>query len=191
MKNALIATLVLAGWAARAHADEAADAKRAEAQRIIDENKAKGCESLKTILSKQAKQCPDEAAAAAQVQCSAAAYAQVSKLQFACADRVRAAAKALKTGTATPAAPAATPGTPGTPAAPAPSAMSDKNSCRALDDAGGVIAQETTAKPSDCMKKLKEAVIKLKCAGAPGASIKYQFVRGAGKPLFQLARCPK
>ncbi len=168
------------------HAD---DAKKAEAQAKIDEAKAKGCTGVQKYLQAQAKACPDEAAAAKPIVCSAAEYAKMQALNVSCAEKL----KAKATATAAAAGAGKTAGSPTTaPATPAadapPVAAGDKNSCKALDPVdGSVIAQETTAKPGECMKKLKETVTRLKCPAAK--KFKYNFVRGGGKPMFQLVIC--
>jgi hypothetical protein len=179
-----VMVLMLVG-ATAARADDAA-AKQAEAQKKIDEAKAKGCAGVQKYLAAQAKACPDEAAEAKPIVCSAAEYARMQALNVRCADKLKAGV-GKKTGgpaTTTPATPATTPATP---ANDAPAA-GDKNSCKALDPAdGSVIAQDTGTKPGECMKKLKEAVTRLKCPAAK--KFKYSFVRGTGKPLFQLVIC--
>ncbi len=169
---------------------QADDAKKAEAQQKIDEAKAKGCTGVQKYLQAQAKACPDEAAAAKPIVCSAAEYAKMQALNVSCSEKLKAKGAAAAAGAKTAGSPTMAKTTPATtPAADAPPvAAGDRNSCKALDMAdGSVIASETTAKPGDCMKKLKETVTRLKCPAAK--KFKYNFVRGGGKPMFQLVIC--
>ena len=185
----VVGVLVVGASVPQARADDAA--KKAEAQQKIDEAKAKGCTGVQKYLQAQAKACPDEAAAAKPIVCSAAEYAKMQALNVSCSEKLKAKGAAAAAGAGktagSPTMAKTTPAT--TPAADAPPvAAGDKNSCKALDMAdGSVIAQETTAKPGDCMKKLKETVTRLKCPAAK--KFKYNFVRGGGKPMFQLVLC--
>ena len=108
MKHILVA-LVLPLLPQTAHADDA-DAKRADAQKKIDDGKLKGCESLRTMLVGN-KSCPDQAKAAAAMTCSVAAYNDMAHLQHQCADVLKVKADAMKKDSKTPppsTAPAAT-----------------------------------------------------------------------------------
>jgi hypothetical protein len=171
MQHLLNALAVIALLALPASADEAADKKKADAQKQIDEGKVKGCNALRDILMKN-KQCPEEAAEVEKITCSKDAYEPVAKLQLACAERIKRAAEAKADKAARPAA------------------GSKKFSCKALDDAGAVIAEASTAKLSDCRKEIKAAVEKAKCDGKT-KKVKYKFQRDATKPTSSTVFCKK
>src|SRR6185295_1963826 len=80
------ACLCAAATASIAGPDE--DAKRAEAQKKIDETKVKGCESLRTAMSKN-KNCPDQNAAAAKITCTKDTFAQMQTLFSDCSKAVK------------------------------------------------------------------------------------------------------
>jgi hypothetical protein len=168
MKHVLTAVAVIALCALPARADEAADKKKADAQKTIDEGKVKGCNALRDILMKN-KQCPEEAAEVAKITCTKDAYDPVAKLQLACAERVKKAAeaKAAESGKSKPA---------------------KKYLCKALDDQGVVFAEAVTDKLSDCRKQIKEAVTKSRCDGKT-KKVKYKFQRDDAKPSSSTVFC--
>lgn len=168
MKRFLSALAVIALCALPARADEAADKKKADAQKTIDEGKVKGCIALRDILMKN-KMCPEEAAEVAKITCTKDAYDPVAKLQLACAERVKKAAeaKAAESGKGKPA---------------------KKYLCKALDEQGVVFAEAVTDKLSDCRKQIKEAVTKSKCDGKT-KKVKYKFQRDDAKPSSSTVFC--
>lgn len=168
MKHFLSALAVIALCAMPARADEAADKKRADAQKTIDEGKVKGCNALRDILMKN-KQCPEEAAEVAEITCTKDAYDPVAKLQLACAERVKKAAeaKAADSGKGKPA---------------------KKYLCKALDDQGVVFAEAVTDKLSDCRKQIKAAVTRARCDGKT-KKVKYRFQRDDAKPSSSTVFC--
>lgn len=160
MKHVLTALAVIALATLPARADQAADKKKADAQKTIDEGKLKGCVALRDILKKN-KQCPEEAAAVEKITCSKDQYDPVAKLQLACAERVKKAAEAKAPKTYV---------------------------CKGLDDAGAVIAEVTTDKLTTCRKDIKTAVTKAKCDGKT-KKVKYKFQRDATKPTSATIFC--
>jgi hypothetical protein len=96
MKQFLLAIAIPLALTHAALADDA-DAKRAEAQRRIDEGKLKGCQSLKSMLVGN-KSCPDQAKAAAAMTCTVQSYNDMAALQHACAGALKTKADAMKSG---------------------------------------------------------------------------------------------
>ena len=168
MKHVLYALAVIALSVLPVAADEAADKKKADAQKTIDEGKVKGCNALRDILMKN-KQCPEEAAEVAKITCTKDAFEPVAKLQLACAERMKKAAEAK-----------AAESSKGKPA--------KQYLCKGLDEQGVVIAEAVTDKLTECRKQVKEAVTKAKCDGKT-KKVKYKFQRDAGKPSSSTIYC--
>jgi hypothetical protein len=144
---ALTLTLATAGTAA---ADDAA--------------KIQACEKVKAGVSKQQDKCPDQAAAAAKLTCTADTAPQMKTLFEAC----------LKAVTKKPAA------------------GSKVVSCKGLDEGGAVIAETTGETTSKCGKALTPLLTDKLCAGLTASkAVKYQFVRDNGKPVKSSLYCRK
>lgn len=168
MKKILFAILCIASSATAAGAD---DAKRAEAQKKIDEGKIKGCEAFKKIVV-NAKHCPDQSAAAAKVTCTVATAAEMNTLYADCN-------KALQDRTATKLA-----------EHKAKAAAPKDTSCKATDEGGGSVYDADNPKMTGCMKEVKAAAIKAKCAaGVKKTKVTYAYA--GRKPLPMTVFCPK
>jgi hypothetical protein len=170
----LFIATVLAGGAARA--DEAA-AKRDQANKDIADTKvAKLCPGLKKYLDAQKKACPDEAAEAAKVTCSAVSdYDKVQALNVKCSEKLKADAgkkiEQAKAGKATD-----------------PAAEALKSSCKATDESGAILAEASDKSYMGCKKKLDEVVKKKNCKEGV-KKFKYTFQRADGKPMSSTVFC--
>lgn len=121
------------------------------------------CEKVKAGVSKNDK-CPDQAAAAKALTCSAQTAPQMKTLFDEC----------MKAITKKPAAGGAS------------------VSCKALDESGAVIAEGTGATTSKCGKALTPTITEKLCAGVTASkAVKYQFVRENGKPVKSSVFCKK
>ncbi len=183
--NKLLLAAVLLSLAVPAYADIPPE-KKAEAQKEVDKAKAETCEKVKTALTtKLNSKCPDQAAEAAKVTCSAAEFKHVNDLNTACMQAL--SGKGTK---AAADAKAAKEAPPATAEAPAPAAL-DKNACQATDPAdGSVLASATAEKSMDCRNQIKEAVTKAKCTEGV-KKFKFNYQRGSGKPSSSTVYCKK
>ena len=168
MKKILFA-IAITCFATNAFADD--EAKKAEAQKRIDEGKVKGCEAFKAQLAKN-KSCPDQTAAAAKVTCTPATYNEMSKLFTDCS-----AASQAKTAAALD-------------AAKAKAAAPKDISCKATDDAGASFYDQDNDRMTGCMKEVKAAAIKAKCTEGVKKT-KVTYVYASKKPLPMTVFCPK
>lgn len=170
MKNILLTIACLVSVPTLAVADDA-DAKRAEAQKKIDEAKVKGCEAFKGIVVK-AKHCPDQSAAAAKVTCTVATAPEMNQLY---ADCNKAATDKTNAKLAESKAKAAAP---------------KDTSCKASDEGGAEIYNTDNPKMTGCMKEVKAAAIKARCTeGVKKVKVTYSYA--GRKPLNLTAFCPK
>ena len=168
MKKILFA-IACCCFATTASADD--EAKKAEAQKKIDETKVKGCETFKAQLAKN-KTCPDQTAAAAKVTCTPATYNEMSKLFTDCAAASNAKAQATAAESKAKAA--------------APKDIS----CRATDEGGAGFYDTDNPRMTGCMKEVKAAAIKSKCpAGVKKTKVTYVYA--GKKPLPMTVFCPK
>jgi hypothetical protein len=169
MKNILLAIALIASTTTLATADDAA--KKAEAQKKIDEAKVKGCEAFKGIVVK-AKGCPDQSAAAAKVTCTVATAAEMNTLYADCtkAQKEKTDAKLAETK--------------------AKAAAPKDISCKAVDEGGASFYDKDNEKMTGCMKEVKAAAITAKCtAGVKKAKVTYTYA--SKKPLPMTVFCPK
>jgi hypothetical protein len=163
MKKILMVALgCLLSTASLAAADDA-EAKRAEAQKKVDEIKVKGCESWKAVVVKS-KTCPEQSAAAAKLTCTVATYPEMQTLFAKCYE-------APKTATRPPAA-------------------AKDTSCKATDDAGASFYDTDQPRMTACMKEVKAAAVKARCA-AGVRKTKVTYVYAGRKPLPMTVFCPK
>lgn len=167
IKLALAVTAVLAAATTVPVLAQGDAAKKAEAQKKVDEAKVKGCEAVKTYLGKQ-KACTDQAAAAAKITCSASTFADMNALNADCSKALQGKAAAA----ATPKAPAA-----------------KNTTCKITDDSGAAVSENASSTFTGCMKDAKAAG-KAKCApGVKKVKLTYQFADK--KPLASTTLCPK
>jgi len=170
MNKLMLALACLVFVPALAAADDA-DAKRAEAQKKIDEAKVKGCEAFKGIVVK-AKHCPDQSAAAAKVTCTVATAPEMTALYADCN-------KALKDKTDAKLA-----------ESKAKAAAPKDTSCKASDEGGAELYNTDNPKMTGCMKEVKAAAIKARCTEGV-KKVKVTYIYAGKKPLNMTAFCPK
>ncbi len=170
MNKLLIAVACLVSLPAVAVADDA-DARRAEAQKKIDEAKVKGCEAFKGIVVK-AKHCPDQSAAAAKVTCTVATAPEMNTLYAGCN-------KALEDKTDAKLA-----------ASKARAAAPKDTSCKATDEGGAELYNTDNPRMTGCMKEVKAAAIKARCTEGV-KKVKVTYIHAGKKPLDLTAFCPK
>ena len=168
MKKLLFA-IAITCFATTASADD--EAKKAEAQKRIDETKVKGCETFKAQLLKN-KTCRDQTAAAGKVKCTPATYNEMSKLFTDCA-----AASQAKSAAAAD-------------AAKIKAAAPKDISCKATDEGGASFYDQDNPKMTGCMKEVKAAATKTKCV-AGAKKVKVTYVYAGKKPLNMTVFCPK
>jgi hypothetical protein len=162
--------LAVSLFAGSAGADPNTEAKKAEAQKTINENKIKGCEALKKTLAKN-KLCPDQGAAATKVTCSVAGFDEIVAINNQCVAILKEKGNAAK-------------------AASTAAKEKKTSTCKATDAGGAVLAEATTEKSSDCRKQIKAAVTKAGCT--PGVKkVDYTFALDAQKPMKSLVICPR
>jgi hypothetical protein len=171
MMLAVVAILGVVGAPAVGRADDAA--KRAEAQKKVEEAKIKACDGVKKYLGKQAKACPTQSADAAKIECKAAAdFDKIQALNVACSEAMKGKADATKKKIEEDKAAAA----------------ATKDQCKALDEGGAVLAEATDASLIACKNKLKEILTKAQCKDGV-KKFTYQFQRSTNKPSKSMIFC--
>ena len=129
-----------------------------------DSAQIQACEKVKAGVSKNDK-CPDQAAAAAKLTCSASTAPQMKTLFDEC----------MKVITKKPAAGA------------------KSVSCKGLDESGALIAETTAETTTKCGKALTPMLTEKLCPAdlEKSKTVKYQFVRENGKPVKSSLYCKK
>jgi hypothetical protein len=175
MKRTIVAMAVLTAigggvsWAQEAKTKD-------EAQAQVDAGMAKSCETARTQVLAKKEICAEEAAKLEPVDCSkkeSRKTVDFLALNSSCSTKVRASAsksaKSDKTGTSTKSDKADS----------SSSAEAESTHCKALDEAGKVVA-ETDAKGGalSCRGALRSLIRKEQCA--PGKKLKLSFVAVVG-----------
>jgi hypothetical protein len=175
MKRILFAAALLcaAAPAVPAAADVPPE-KKAAAQAEVDKVKADTCLKTQAFIAKQKDKCPDAAAEAAKLACTAADFKRMNELNTACLQAMT--APKTKSGTTAPAT--------------APADVAPASSCSAADEDGNVIATATADKATDCRNQIKEAVSKAKCTEGV-KKFKFMYSRGGAKPSSSTVFCKK